>query len=359
MAWEVITKDLWAVDFDAGQKSPIVFDVMIKNISVFLGFLFLWLVAGYPAYADPSFWKHEWPNTDFSKSSIAFIDILSGGPPKDGIPAIDDPQFQKVEDVTHLKATEPVIGVVIDGVAKAYPLQVLMWHEIVNDRIADTPISVTFCPLCNAAIVFDRRVIHPGKGALTLDFGTTGKLRNSDLVMYDRQTESWWQQFLGEAIVGEMTGLQLKMLPVRIEAFAKFKARMPQGLVLVPQQNSLRAYGKNPYEGYDSLATPFLYRGRMPQKVAPLSRVVASEGKAWSLDFIREAKRIEGLDGLIIQWEKGQNSALDASEIGEGVDIGNVTVQRMRDGKLQDVHYTVDFAFAHFAFHPEIEIRTK
>lgn len=321
--------------------------------------LALYLVPGQAAKADPGFWKSAWPNTDFSKTSIDFAEVLSGGPAKDGIPAIDNPEFKKVGDVSNIKPNEPVIGVVLNGIAKAYPLQVLMWHEIVNDTIGDTPISVTFCPLCNASIVFDRRINHPKKGEILLDFGTTGKLRNSDLIMYDRQTESWWQQFLGQAIVGELLGIELKVIPVRIESFAKFKKRMPDGWVLVPKNEALRDYGRNPYVGYDSLAVPFLYRGEMPKNVAPLSRVVVSEGTAWSLDFIRQSKQVKKPDGLIITWEKGQNSALDASEIGAGVDIGNITVQRMIDGKMQDIQYTVDFAFAHQAFHPEIEIITK
>lgn len=319
----------------------------------------LFVSAIMPASADPTRWKGEWPNTDFSKSSIDLDEILSGGPPKDGIPSIDDPKFIEAASAIHLAETEPVIGVVVDGVAKAYPLQVLMWHEIVNDTIAGIPITVTFCPLCNASLVFDRRIMGADNKELVLDFGTTGKLRNSDLVMYDRQTESWWQQFLGEAIVGQLLGTSLKMLPVRIESFKKFKERMPTGLVLVPRNKSMRQYGKNPYGGYDSLATPFLYGGEMPKTVAPLSRVVASSGKAWSLDFLRSKKRIETSDGLVLSWEKGQNSALDETVIGKGVDVGNVTVQKMQGGELKDIVYTVDFAFAHFAFHPEIEIITK
>ena len=333
---------------------------MVKYAAaILIGIVFLGLGVSGPAKADPAFWKYEWPKTDFTKSSINYIEILSGGPPKDGIPAIDDPQFEPVRKVTHLKPTEPVIGVVVDGKAKAYPLQVLMWHEIVNDSIAGIPISVTFCPLCNASIVFDRRLSHPEKGEIVLDFGTTGKLRKSDLVMYDRQTESWWQQFLGKAIVGELLGAELKMIPARIESFARFKERQPDGQVLVPNRKKIRDYGQNPYQGYDSLDRPFLYRGDLPEKVAPLSRVVVSEGNAWSLDFIRASEQVDGPNGLIIQWEKGQNSALDAAEIGEGVDIGNITVQRLVDEKMQDVLYTVDFAFAHFAFHPDIEIITE
>jgi Protein of unknown function (DUF3179) len=322
-------------------------------------FIVALLLAPASALADPDFWSGQWPNTDFSKTEIDFREILSGGVPKDGIPAIDNPKFIPAAEAGHLRETEPVIGVVVDGEAKAYPLQVLMWHEIVNDEISDVPISVTFCPLCNASLVFDRRIIHPERGEIILDFGTTGKLRNSDLVMYDRQTESWWQQFLGRAIVGDLTGLELKMIPVRIESFAKFRERAPNGMVLIPEDDSIRRYGINPYQGYDSLDFPFLYSGAVPDAVAPLARVVVAENKAWSLAYLQSVKRIETSDGLLITWEKGQNSALDAAVIGDGVDIGNVTVQRQKNGVYEDVLYTVDFAFAHHAFHPDTPIITK
>jgi hypothetical protein len=204
--------------------------------------------------ANPSNWKHAWPDTDFSKSSVDFKEILSGGPPKDGIPSIDDPKFVPLSEITDIAATEPVISLEINGEAKGYPLRVLTWHEIVNDELGGVPITVTFCPLCNAAITFDRRV--NGK---VLDFGTTGKLRNSDLIMYDRQTESWWQQFIGEAVIGEMMGAVLKILPARLESFERFAARYPNAKVLVPCNPHQRPYGANPYVGYDTSPIPFLY----------------------------------------------------------------------------------------------------
>ncbi|MEE2970884.1 MAG: DUF3179 domain-containing (seleno)protein [Pseudomonadota bacterium] len=170
------------------------------------------------SHANPSSWKFEWGKTDFSNHSVEFSEIMSGGPPKDGIPSIDDPNFVALADLKGVAATEPVIGFSHNGDARAYPLRILIWHEIVNDTVGGMPITVTYCPLCNSAIVFDRRL----DGRL-LDFGTTGKLRKSDLVMYDRQTESWWQQFIGEGIVGEMTGKRLKMLPARVESLANFR----------------------------------------------------------------------------------------------------------------------------------------
>jgi hypothetical protein len=254
-----------------------------------------------------------------------------------------------------LAPTEPVVGLTVNGTARAYPLSVLIWHEIVNDVIAGVPVAVTFCPLCNAAVVFDRRV-----DGRTLEFGTTGKLRHSDLVMYDRQSESWWQQFTGQAIVGEMLGQELRFLPARLESFAKFKARAPEGQVLVPNNADLRRYGMNPYYGYDSAHAPFLYRGKMPGVVAPLARVVAVGDQAWSVDFLQIKQRIETPDGLILTWERGQNSALDSTVIAEGRDVGNVLVQRRdSNGKLVDALYRVDFAFAFHAFYPDAKITVE
>ena len=301
------------------------------------------------AYASPTFWKFEWPDTDFTKHSVPFDEIMSGGPPKAGIPAIDDPTFVPVAEESDIEPVEPVIGLVLNGEAKAYPLRILMWHEIVNDEIGGIPVSVTFCPLCNAAIVFDRRLDDR-----VLDFGTTGKLRNSDLVMYDRQTESWWQQFLGEGIVGEMTGKRLKMLPARLESYENFKARAPDGLVQVPNGPSMRRYGYNPYVSYDSSAQPFLYSGETPEGIRPLDRVVSLEDKseAWALALVRQRGTVTTEDGVVLAWTPGQASALDQSYIAKGKDVGNVTAQK--DGI--DVPYFIDFAFAFHAFRPDAPI---
>jgi Protein of unknown function (DUF3179) len=229
----------------------------------------------------------------------------------------------------------------------AYPLRILTWHEIVNDTIGGVPVAVTYCPLCNAAIAFDRRV-----GGRVLDFGTTGKLRHSDLVMYDRQTESWWQQYTGTAIVGELAGLELELLPARVESFERFAREHPEGRVLVPNDPSLRAYGANPYVGYDGSALPFLYDGSYPEGIAPMAYVVAVGSEAWSLDVLRETGRIEAGD-IVLTWEPGQNSALDGQLIAEGRDIGNVVVHRRTAEGLVDVPYHVTFAFVFHAFRPE------
>jgi hypothetical protein len=308
------------------------------------------------AQADPQSWQRErWSKTDFSKHSVEWHEILSGGPPKDGIPSIDRPKFKPAEAETQLSDTEPVIGLELNGDARAYPLRILIWHEIANDIVGSTPVAVTYCPLCNSAIVFERRVVN-----LTLEFGTTGKLRNSDLVMYDRQTESWWQQFTGEAIVGQLTGQSLRLLPARLESFALFKERHPQGQVLTPENPSLRAYGRNPYAGYDSSARPFLYGGDLPKGINPMARVVVVRSlgtpAAVTLELLRREGRLV-LDDVILTWRVGQNSALDTSTVESGRDVGNVIAQRRRpDGEVVDVPYDVTFAFVVHAFHSTIKI---
>ena len=301
------------------------------------------------AWANPLMWAVEWPDTDFSKHSVEFEEILSGGPPKDGIPSIDEPEFVAVSEVDGLADTEPVVGLVVGGEARAYPLRVLIWHEIVNDTVGGVPVTVTYCPLCNSSIAFDRRI-----DGRVLDFGTTGKLRNSDLVMYDRQTESWWQQFMGEGIVGEMTGRKLKMLPSRLESFARFRERAPEGRVLVPSSPGIRPYGANPYVAYDTARAPFLYRGDMPDGIEPMVRVIAVDGEAWSLPLLREKGNIDKGD-LVLRWVEGQNSALDSRAIAKGRDVGNVVVQRSGE----DVVHDVTFAFVFHAFHPEGVIHTR
>ncbi len=306
------------------------------------------------AAANPDLWKRSWPQTDFTLASVDLGEIMSGGPPKDGIPPIDDPQFVPVSEETDLVDTEPLISVSINGESRGYPLRILMWHEIVNDEVGGVPITVTFCPLCNTALVFDRRV-----DGQVLDFGTSGNLRNSDLVMYDRQTESWWQQFLGEAIVGSMTGTVLDLIPARIESLALFRGRFPDGQVLVPNDRRMRSYGTNPYAFYDESRRPFLYNGELPDGIPALSRVVKIGKEAWSLELVRSRGTIETDDGLIITWQAGQNSALGDRTISEGKDVGNVAVQRNTDEGLRDVPYSVDFAFAFHSFHPEAPIHIE
>ena len=297
-----------------------------------------------PAVVQVQFWKHEWPNTDFCKSNVPFTEILSGSPPRDGIPAIDTPEMIRVDQSKNIPNREPVMVVELDGeTARAYPIRYLMWHEIANDTVGGTPIAVTFCPLCNSGIIFDRRV--SGK---TLTFGVSGKLRNSDMIMFDRETESWWQQFNGTGIVGVQTGRKLKKLPGWMESWGAFKARNPNGLVMA-EPKSNRHYCQNPYAGYDSLDRPFLYNGEMPPHgIEPLSRVVVVKDRAWPLERLRKMNEITE-NGITISWTAGTASALDGAKIGQGKDVGSI---RVTNANGKDIAHDVAFAFAFHAFHP-------
>jgi hypothetical protein len=303
------------------------------------------LVSG-PLAADPAEWAQEWPRTDFSRSSVDFAEILSGGPPKDGIPAIDAPSFLPAAQEASLDDREPVLTLELGDEVRAYPIRYLMWHEIANDTVAGVPVAVTFCPLCNTAMVFDRRL-----NGETLSFGVSGKLRASDMVMYDRETEGWWQQALGEGIVGTHTGAQLTQLPAILESWAQFRARHPDGLVMAAPDFP-RQYGANPYAGYDSLDRPFLYDGEdPPHGISPLARVVRVGSRAWPLDRLRKAGKLEEA-GVILTWEEGQASALDNSTIAKGQEVGTV---RVTDAQGGAVVHDMPFAFAFHAFHPNGE----
>ncbi len=314
--------------------------------SISLALALVVAMGGGAALADPNFWKHEWPETDFSRTSVAnWSEILSGGPPKDGIPALSDPDFIPVTRESRIAGREPVITVEIDGqTPRAYPIRYLTWHEIVNDRIGNLPVAVTFCPLCNSALTFDRRV----KGRV-LTFGVSGKLRNSDMVMYDRETQSWWQQALGQGIVGEMNGVELRMIASWMESWDQFKARNPQGLVMARPDHT-RDYGRNPYVRYDSSKRPFLYSGeRPPHGIEPLARVVRVGARAWPMERLRRAGEISEA-GVVISWVAGQASALDAGQIAQGKEVGTI---RVREGAGRDVAHDVMFAFAFHAFWPK------
>lgn len=296
------------------------------------------------ALAQSDRFKTAWPNTDFSRLAVDLGDVISGGPPRDGIPAILDPRFVRAATETRLDRREPVMTCVPDrGPARAYPIRYLMWHEIVNDVVDGRPIAVTFCPLCNTGMVFDGRL-----GGRTLTFGVSGLLRHSDMIMYDHQTESWWQQALGEGIAGQMTGRALTQLPAWMESWAAFRKAHPDGRVM-DEPDWSRSYGTNPYRGYDT-TRPFLYSGENPPHgISPLARVVRVGDRAWPLTRLRAQGRITEAN-LTLTWVEGQASALDSGKIGQGREVGNV---RVRDAKGRDVAHDIPFAFAFHAFHPQ------
>ncbi|MCY4021397.1 MAG: DUF3179 domain-containing protein [Chloroflexi bacterium] len=337
-------------------------------------------------------------STDFCNSIVDFEEILVGNPTKDGIPSLTDPDMETVSQAAAwLSDRSPVIAVEIDGDARAYPQAILMWHEIANVEIAGIPIAVTFCPLCNSSITFDRRVAGD-----VLDFGVSGFLRNSDLVMYDRQSETWWQQLTGEGLVGRYAGALLDIVPSQVISFASFAERHPEGLVLSRDTGFSRQYGINPYRDYDSRpGRPFLFRGDIdPRLASPVDHVLAATvdgiAKAYPFAILRQQGVINDVIGdrpVAAFFQPGLASALGDSVIDNAADLGTaglylstldgrtLTFVLLEDGNFADEQTRSTWnaygeaiagglqgrelewvdAFPHFwfawaAFHPETEV---
>ena len=275
--------------------------------------------------AEAGFSTRVWV-TDFSRHTVPYAEIFSGGVGRDGIPPIDNPLFESVAEASEwLAPLEPVIALEVDGVAKAYPLQILTRHEIVNDQIGDTPVTVTFCPLCNSAIVFDRRL-----NGVVYDFGVSGNLRNSDLIMWDRQTQSWWQQLTGEGIVGTLAGERLTFLSSQLVAWETYADAYPESEVLSRATGFPRSYGTNPYPGYDRLERPaFLYFGEDDERLPPKERVAAvaigDTFAAFPFRVLAEERVVNYTIGgrdVAVFYEPGTLSALDTTVIASARDVG-------------------------------------
>ncbi|WP_420640937.1 DUF3179 domain-containing protein [Candidatus Leptofilum sp.] len=272
-----------------------------------------------------------WPNTDFCHHSLPYETFRYGGVGKDRIAAIDSPAIETIAEAdSWLTPQEPVLVLQLDGIARAYPLSILLWHEIVNDELNGRSVVVTYCPLCNSGLAFERRV-----DGQTLDFGTTGILHNANLVMYDRQTESWWQQLTGTAVVGELTGTQLPLLPTRLVSWQTFKNEFPQGEVLSIFTGFDRRYSENPYINYDSLVsrgTKF-YDGVLDERLHPKMRVMGlqlgSETIAYPFSAL-EANRVlnDTFAGqpLVVLWQPGTQSPLYAEFISASKEVGSAAV---------------------------------
>lgn len=257
-------------------------------------------------------------------------DITQGGPPPDGIPAIDEPTFQPAEEVDWLGAGEPVLSLTVGEETRAYPLQVMTWHEIVNDTVDGTPVAVTYCPLCNSGVAFERQL-----GNRVLSFGTSGMLYADNLVMYDRQTESLWPQLTGQAAFGVLTGTELRAIPMGTVAWEDFRAANPRALVLSRDTGFSRPYGQNPYVGYDNPNGGLLFdlpddvdaRLRIKERVIGISNgnrhvaVVRASVAAAS-----PAELTLGGRTLAVWFKPGQRSALDRETVAVGRDVGTVAV---------------------------------
>jgi cytochrome c biogenesis protein CcdA/thiol-disulfide isomerase/thioredoxin len=268
--------------------------------------------------------------TDFTRRTIDSLDELIAGipvaDPRDIIPPLDNPEFERVSEAAQwLDSREPGVLFVLDGDARFYPLRIMTFHEVVNDNFAGRPVVVTFCPLCNTAVVFD-----PVVNGETLRLGVSGLLRNSDLVMWDSSTETLWQQITGEGIVGELAGTQLQLLGSSLVRWGDFQSEFPAGTVLSRQTGFSRSYGQNPYRGYSSSDRPFLFDGDLDERFPALERVVGvtvdGRDKAYPFSFISQVGAVNDVVGdtpIVVFWGAPDTAdALDTADITQGKSVG-------------------------------------
>jgi len=251
--------------------------------------------------------------------------LVNGGPPPDGIPALDTPSFLPADAVDFLDPREPVLAFELDGVARAYPVQILLWHEIINDTVAGVPVAVTYCPLCNSALAFDRRA-----AGRVLTFGVSGRLYNSNLVMFDRQTRSLWPQLEGRAVAGVLTGTPLQAFPVQTVPWREWRRAHPHGQVLSRETGYRRDYGRNPYLSYDDPNTsPFLLDVEADARLPAKERVIGIGSGSDAVTVTTERLLRDGVlevtvDGkpVVLFAQSGLASALDRANVSDGRDVG-------------------------------------
>lgn len=283
--------------------------------------------------------------TNGVKHSVPLDSILGGGPPKDGIPSIDRPKFISVGEASRqLSDIEPGLALEINNVNRFYPFQILVWHEIVNDTINGKRVLVTYCPLCLSGIVFD-----PLVDGERVEFGTSGKLWNSNLVMYDRKTDSLWSQILGEAVVGEMTGTRLEVLPSDQIRFGDWRKLYPNGEVLSRDTGATRFYGQDPYGDYYTTPGTFFpvdkKDSRLGEKEFILGIVVNGKAKAYWSPAIKKTGKVEDIfqgKTIVAQYEKD----IDAVRLFE----------KKSDGTLERINPFGSFWFSWVAAHPDTEL---
>lgn len=274
---------------------------------------------------------------DVSNSIVHLDEFMSGGPPKDGIPSLDKPHFVSARNAEFLRNDDQVAGLVIDGQAKAYPIRILNWHEIVNDHVSGMPVAVTWCPLTHSAVAFDRRV-----GSQTLEFGVSGLLYNSNVVMYDRQSQGLWSQLKIEGLTGKFAANTLETIPLQVIRWKDWRREYPGTLVLSKQTGHRRNYGRDPYAGYHS-GSEVMFPTGVSDKQLPLKSLVAGIiikgiSKAYPLDKLARLNKPlnDQVGDVNIQIRSVKGGAVEVSE---------------RDGKI--LPSVVAYWFAWKAFHQD------
>ena len=279
---------------------------------------------------------------DLSGSLVPRDEIHLGGPPRDGIPAIDAPRFVTAAAATFLDDDDRVLGIVRDGVARAYPIAIMNWHEVVNDRFGDEGVAVTYCPLCGTGVAFSA-----GTTDAPRSFGVSGLLYNSDVLLYDRESESLWSQLMMQAISGPSKGQRLTALPLTHTSWQAWRDRHPGTQVLSTDTGYARDYRRDPYAGYagsDALYFPVAAQSR---RYHPKEQVLGIElngqAKAYpftELDRVGHAEIVDSLAGqrLKVVFDPANRSAIAFDDAG------------------RQLPAVTSFWFAWHAFHPDAEV---
>jgi len=316
--------------------------------------------------------------TNGEKHIVPLDKIIDGGPPPDAIPSIDDPKFTKADNENHVADSDIVLGLEINGEAKAYPLSILVWHEIVNDNVGGVPVAVTYCPLCFTNQVFERVL-----NGQSVEFGTSGKLYNSNLVMYDRMTGTYWSQGLGLGIKGELTGQSLNIIPFDVITWGDWKKLYPDTVVLTTNTGHIRAYGVDPYGDYYTdprIIFPVEYRDdRMHPKEIILGFHEGLVFKAYKQQDVESSVVINDqvnnepillvslysgnarsfdrmVDGEILEFTYKDNKIVDINTNSEWNYDGVAISGELEGTELERLAFNPGFWFEWIAFHPETQV---
>ncbi len=299
--------------------------------------------------STPIFAERELNGFTIKNPLVPENEIFRGGPPRDGIPAIDAPKFISTHRADYLDKYDRVLGVSLNGITKAYPINIMNYHELVNDDFNGQAVVISFCPLCGTGIAFDAKL-----GKKTLDFGVSGLLYNSDLLMYDRQTHSLWSQVEGKSINGAAKGIRLKTLPIDHTTWKAWRAKHPDTQVLSKDTGFWRDYSRTPYPGYgesESLYFPISNEdGRYHPKDIVLGVEIAGQFKAYPL---RELAKHQGKTGGV---KKGQLEDSFA-DVQLTIDYDNeARSAQVKDSKGKVLPSFTAFWFAWMSFHPKSEV---
>jgi hypothetical protein len=275
---------------------------------------------------------------DLSGALVPASEILAGGPPRDGIPAIDHPRYVRAHSASFLQGKERILGIRLHGMTRAYPVAILNWHEIVNDDFAGVPVTVTYCPLCGTGIAYLARA-----GEQELKFGVSGLLYNSDMLLYDRNTGSLWSQIMRRAVSGPMKGAKLEAIPLEHTSWSEWQRRYPETRVLSTDTGFRRDYHRNPYTGYEKSRKLWFPVGAQDERYHPKEPVLGVEvdGEFKAYPFAELAKS----DGVVHDTVSGRN----------------IVVQYDRRNRAASAAFAngdslpavTAFWFAWYAFHPD------